>query len=174
MPIASILNAVVNKNAQFHVTDTVYITESFGVSMVNFPQEKSPFMQEFRIYFNFKVNPSPYFGVALPSHNLWFALQSLQLKLASSKEVSFDVIWCSQNVGWTAGHPLPSAKPCVPRATQNLFKNFTGKRNVENFLKCGSLYFSEYMTYVCRNSSEMHRWTQYIQSNIDIYLGLTP
>lgn len=125
-------------NAQFHVTDTMYTSEALGISMADFSQEKIPFMQELRIHFHFKVNPYLYFGVALPSHELGFALQSLNLKLASSKVFSFALIWCSQNMGcsaWTAGQHLPSAKPCMPRGTQNLCKNFTGKRNVENFFK---------------------------------------
>lgn len=123
-----------NFMSQIHCTPLNHLE---SVSMANFSQEKILFMQEFRICFHFKENPYPYFGVALPSHKPWFALQSLNLQAARSREqVPFDLIWCSQNVGWsvwTAAQYLPSVKPCVPRRTQNLFKNFTGKRNVEKF-----------------------------------------
>lgn len=64
-----------------------------SVSMVNFSQEKILFMQEFRICFHFKENPYPYFGVALPNHKPWFALQALILSLARAMvQVPFDLM----------------------------------------------------------------------------------
>lgn len=160
LSIATIINTVLNSHP--HATST----ESFEISMANFLNKKSNSCKNLEYVFISKQIHILTLVWLLSSYKLWFALGLFNLKLANSMEkVSFDLVWCSQNVGcsiWMAMKYLPSVQPCMPRGTEKLFKDFIGKRNVENFLKCRSLSLSRYLAYACRNPSEVHRWTQYV------------